>query len=294
MSTSISEITISEYPLLKSGKVREVYDLGQNLLFIATDRISAYDSILPTPIPDKGKVLTQLSVFWFNYFSDVAQNHYITDNAGELYPDLKQYEDQLAGRSMVVRKADVFPVECVVRGYLAGSGWVEYRRKGTVCGDRLPEGLVESSELPAPIFTPATKAESGHDENISFERMKEIIDAGTAEKLRDLSINLYNKARAYARERGIIIADTKFEFGLIDGEITLVDEIFTPDSSRFWPADQYEPGRSQPSFDKQFVRDYLTESGWDREPPAPELPAAVVKKTREKYVQALKQLIEKH
>jgi phosphoribosylaminoimidazole-succinocarboxamide synthase len=294
MSSSISEITISEYPLLKSGKVREVYDLGQDLLFIATDRISAYDSILPTPIPDKGKVLTQLSVFWFNYFSDVVQNHYITDDAGGLYPDLKQYEDQLTGRSMVVKKAEVFPVECVVRGYLAGSGWAEYRKEGTVCGERLPEGLVESSELPEPIFTPATKAESGHDENISFERMKEIIDPGTAEQLRDISITLYNKARAYARERGIIIADTKFEFGTIEGEIVLIDEIFTPDSSRFWPADQYKPGSSQPSFDKQYVRDYLTESGWDREPPAPELPEAVIAKTREKYVQALKLLIEKH
>ena len=294
MSSSISTITIDEFPLLKSGKVREVYDLGQNLLFVATDRVSAYDSILPTPIPDKGKVLTQLSVFWFNHFSDVVDNHYITDNAAEYYPALNKYEEQLGGRAMLVKKAEVFPVECVVRGYLAGSGWAEYRKSGTVCGDPLPEGLVESSELPEPIFTPATKAESGHDENISFERMKEIIDPALAEKLRNISITLYNSAREYARKRGIIIADTKFEFGLIDGDIILIDEVFTPDSSRFWPADKYEPGRSQPSFDKQFVRDYLTESGWDREPPAPELPEEIVEKTREKYIQALKVLLEKN
>jgi phosphoribosylaminoimidazole-succinocarboxamide synthase len=294
MNTSISDITIAEYPLLKSGKVREVYDLGQNLLFVATDRVSAYDSILPTPIPDKGKVLTQLSVFWFNHFSDVVDNHYISDTIGEYYPDLKKYEKQLEGRSMLVKKAEVIPVECVVRGYLAGSGWAEYRQNGTVCGDPLPEGLRESSELPEPIFTPATKAESGHDENISFERMKEIIDPAIAQKLHDISITLYNRAREYARKRGIIIADTKFEFGMIDNEILLIDEVFTPDSSRFWPADQYQPGKSQPSFDKQIVRDYLTGAGWDREPPAPELPAEIVEKTREKYIQVLKLLLEKN
>jgi len=294
MSSSISSISIAEFPLLKSGKVREVYDLGQNLLFVATDRVSAYDSILPTPIPDKGKVLTQLSVFWFNLFSDVVDNHFISDNAAEYYPDLLKYEKQLDGRSMLVKKAEVFPVECVVRGYLAGSGWAEYREKGAVCGNQLPTGLVESSELPEPIFTPATKAESGHDENISFERMKEIIDPAFAEQLRDVSFTLYNRAREYARKRGIIIADTKFEFGKIDDRILLIDEVFTPDSSRFWPVDQYEPGHSQPSFDKQFVRDYLTESGWDREPPAPELPPEVVEKTRGKYIQALKLLLEKN
>jgi len=279
-------IEIKEYPLLKSGKVREVFDLGDTLLFVATDRVSAYDSILPTPIPDKGKVLTQLSIFWFDLFKDIVPNHFITADFSEFPEPLKKYPE-LEGKSMIVKKAQVLPVECVVRGYLAGSGWAEYKKSKTVCGIPLPDGLKESGEIETPIFTPATKAESGHDENIPFERAAEIIGEDIAENIRDASIKIYSKARSYAKDRGVILADTKFEFGIIDGEITLIDEVLTPDSSRFWPADQYEEGRSQQSYDKQFVRDYLTEIGWDREPPAPELPDDVVQKTREKYLKIL-------
>jgi len=293
MSKTVTDIAITDYPLLKRGKVREVYDLGKNLLFIATDRISAYDSILPTPIPDKGKVLTQLSVFWFNYFSDVVHSHFITDNVETFHPELEKYAKELSGRSMLVKKAEVVPVECVVRGYLAGSGWVEYSARGTIAGEWFLEGFVEVSELLELIFMPAMKVELGYDENILFAWMKELMGEELSEELKRISMTLYVRAREYARTRGILIADTKFEFGYIDGEIALIDEIFTPDSSRFWPADQYEAGHSQPSFDKQYVRDYLTETGWDREPPAPELPAEIVKKTREKYIQALKLLIEK-
>ncbi len=279
-------IEIKEYPLVKSGKVREVFDLGDSLLFVATDRVSAYDSILPTPIPDKGRVLTQLSIFWFDLFKNVAANHFITADFSEFPEPLKKYKE-LDGKSMIVKKAEVFPVECVVRGYLVGSGWAEYQNNKTVCGIPLPDGLKEASELETPIFTPATKAESGHDENISFEQMAKILGQETSEKLRNISLKIYSEARNYAKGKGIILADTKFEFGIIDGRITLIDEVLTPDSSRFWPADKYEEGRAQQSYDKQFVRDYLTESGWDKEPPAPELPEEVVQKTREKYLEIL-------
>jgi len=255
-------------------------------LFVATDRVSAYDSILPTPIPDKGRVLTQLSVFWFELFKDVAANHLLTADFSKFPEKLKKYK-QLDGKSMIVKKAEVFPIECVVRGYLVGSGWAEYQKSNTVCGIKLPEGLKEASKLETPIFTPATKAETGHDENISFEEMVKVLGLETSEKLRNISLKIYSEARNFAKTKGIILADTKFEFGVIDGEISLIDEVLTPDSSRFWPADKYEEGRAQQSYDKQFVRDYLTESGWDKEPPAPELPEEVVQKTREKYLEIL-------
>lgn len=280
-------VKINEYPLLKSGKVREVYDLGEHLLFVATDRISAYDSILPTLIPGKGKVLAGLSEFWFSFFGDKVKNHYVSGDVVKLYPKLAPYADYLEGRAMIVKKAQIFPVECVVRGYLAGSAFAEYKKSGTVCGKKMPEGLIEASELPEPIFTPSTKAESGHDENIDFDRMADIIGFEAASQLRDLSLYIYSRARAYAREKGIIIADTKFEFGVSEGEIILCDEVLTPDSSRFWPADKYCPGKAQPSFDKQYVRDYLNEIKWDREPPAPALPPEVVEVTRQKYQMAL-------
>ena len=280
-------VKINEYPLLKSGKVREVYDLGEHLLFVATDRISAYDSILPTLIPGKGKVLAGLSEFWFSFFGDKVKNHYVSGDVVKLYPKLAPHADYLNGRAMVVKKAQIFPVECVVRGYLAGSAFAEYKKSGTVCGKKMPEGLVEASELPEPIFTPSTKAESGHDENIDFDRMADIIGFEAASQLKELSLYIYSRARAYAREKGIIIADTKFEFGVSEGEIILCDEVLTPDSSRFWPADKYCPGKAQPSFDKQYVRDYLNEIKWDREPPAPALPPEVVEVTRQKYQMAL-------
>ncbi len=283
-------IEIKEYPLLKSGKVREVFDLGDSLLFIATDRISAFDCILPTAIPDKGKVLTNLSLFWFKLLKDVVDNHLITADISEYPTPLQKYSEQLDGRSMIVKKAEVLPVECIVRGYLSGSGWKEYQQTGKITGIKLPEGLVESSELPEPIFTPSTKADSGHDENIPFSEMVEIIGEDLATQVRDASLTLYSTARDHAKSRGIILADTKFEFGLVEGELILIDEVLTPDSSRFWPLDLYNPGSSQPSFDKQFVRDYLSSLDWDKTPPAPELPTAIVEKTKEKYFQALELL----
>jgi len=283
----MKNIEIKEYPLLRSGKVREVYDLGDSLLFIATDRISAFDCILPTPIPDKGKVLTDLSLFWFELLKNIVDNHLITADISKYPEQLKKYADQIDGRTMIVKKAEVLPVECIVRGYLAGSGWKEYQKNGTVTGIKLPDGLLESSELPEPIFTPSTKAESGHDENIPFKKMVEIIGEELATKVRDVSMALYSSARDHAKNRGIILADTKFEFGIADSKLILIDEVLTPDSSRFWPLDVYEPGKSQPSFDKQFVRDYLSSLDWDKEPPAPELPEDIVEKTREKYFQAL-------
>lgn len=289
---TVTTVEIREFPLLKRGKVREVFDLDDALLFVATDRISAFDVVLPTPIPDKGRVLTQLSLFWFGYLRDIVPNHFITDNVAAYRPVLKQYAEQLEGRSMVVKKAEVLPVECVVRGYLVGSGWSEYKKNGTVCGEKLPEGLREADKLPTPIFTPATKAETGHDENISFARMCEIVGRERGEQLREISISLYQRARDYAAPRGIIVADTKFEFGVVNGALTLVDEVLTPDSSRFWPAAEYAPGKTPPSFDKQYVRDYLTAIGWDKEPPAPALPEEVVQKTREKYLEALRILTQ--
>ncbi len=269
------------------GKVRDLYDLGDRLLLVASDRLSAFDVVLDDPIPYKGEVLTKLSLFWFELLADVTANHLISADVADLPEQFKPHAEYLAGRFMLVRKATVFPVECIVRGYLAGSGLKEYNRAGTVCGIPLPAGLVESSKLEQPIFTPSTKAEIGdHDENIAFERMVEIIGEGPAAELRDKSLAVYSAARDHAASRGIIIADTKFEFGAIDGTVTLVDEVLTPDSSRFWPADTYEPGKSQPSFDKQFVRDWLEASGWDKTAPAPKLPADVLEATSAKYIQA--------
>ncbi len=269
------------------GKVRDLFDLGDKLLLVATDRISAFDVVLDEPIPHKGEVLTKLSLFWFELLGDLVPNHLISADVADLPAEFSAMREYLAGRFMLVKKASVFPVECVVRGYLAGSGLKEYQRAGTVCGIALPPGLVESSQLPEPIFTPSTKAEIGeHDENISFERTAEIIGREAAETLRDTSLAVYSAARDHAAARGIIIADTKFEFGSVDGEITLIDEVLTPDSSRFWPADTYEPGASQPSFDKQPVRDWLENSGWDKTPPAPALPAEVVEATSARYIKA--------
>lgn len=284
MSQSVVlETTIPGLPV-RRGKVRDVYDLGERLLLVATDRISAFDWILPSGIPDKGRVLTQISAFWFARLGE--PNHLLaTDLAGlELPPSVDR--SALAGRSMLVRKTQVVPIECVVRGYLSGSGWKEYQRAGTVCGIRLPGGLKESDRLPEPIFTPATKAESGHDENISFDVMVEQVGRPTAEELRRRSLAVYMRGAEHARTRGIIIADTKFEWGRVGDELILIDEVLTPDSSRFWPADQYEPGHGQPSFDKQFVRDWLESSGWDKNSTPPALPTDVMARTRAKYIEA--------
>jgi phosphoribosylaminoimidazole-succinocarboxamide synthase len=290
MSEAIREVNLGRIPKLRSGKVREVFELGERLLIVATDRISAFDVVLNQGIPDKGKVLTQLSLFWFEKTADIVPNHLVTADVDEYPPELQPYKELLRGRSMLVRRAEVMPIECVVRGYLAGSGWKDYQRTGAVCGIRLPEGMQESEILPRPIFTPATKEESGHDINIDFEETIERVGTKPAEQLRETSIALYERARDYAAGRGIIIADTKFEFGAADGKFTLVDEVLTPDSSRFWPADCYEPGRSQPSYDKQYVRDYLETLDWDKAPPAPDLPEEVVRNTRAKYVEALRLL----
>ncbi|MGA2069326.1 MAG: phosphoribosylaminoimidazolesuccinocarboxamide synthase [Thermoguttaceae bacterium] len=273
---------------VRRGKVRDIYDLGDRLLLVSTDRLSAFDWVLPTGIPDKGRVLTQISAFWFDCLGE--PNHLVTTDVERM--DLPPLVDrrELAGRTTLCRKAAVVPIECVVRGYLAGSGWQEYQRSGTVCGIRLPAGLVESSRLPEPIFTPATKAEEGHDENISFERTVELVGRELAEELRRRSLDVFRRGAEYALGRGILIADTKFEFGQVDGRLLLVDEVLTPDSSRFWPADQYAPGRPQPSFDKQFVRDWLSASGWDKNSPPPALPEEIVAKTRAKYVEAYERL----
>jgi phosphoribosylaminoimidazole-succinocarboxamide synthase len=278
---------------LKSGKVREVFDLGDHLLFVATDRISAFDVIMPNGIPRKGEVLTQISHFWFAQTESFQPNHLISRANEPLPKNLQPFASQLTGRSMIVKKAKPLAIECVVRGYLAGSGWKEYQKSKTVCGIKLPPGLKESSELPEPIFTPATKAETGHDENISFERAKRIVGDDIAGQARAASLRIYNFARDFARQRGIIIADTKFEFGLINGKLILIDEVLTPDSSRFWPADQYAPGKGQPSFDKQFVRDYLETLDWDKNPPGPVLPPEVVAKTSATYLEAYERLTGK-
>jgi len=275
---------------LKSGKVREVFDLGDRLVLVATDRISAFDVVLPNGIPRKGEVLTQISFFWFDRFAALVPNHLLARADDPLPQTLQPYAGRLARRSMIVRKAQPLAIECVVRGYLAGSGWKEYMQSQTVCGIPLPAGLAESGELPEPIFTPATKAETGHDLNIPFAEAARLVGAELAAQVRDLSLRLYTEARAYARERGIIIADTKFEFGLWDGRLILIDEVLTPDSSRFWPADQYAPGRSQPSFDKQFVRDYLETLQWNKTAPGPRLPAEVVQRTQAKYLEAYERL----
>ncbi|HUU93352.1 MAG TPA: phosphoribosylaminoimidazolesuccinocarboxamide synthase [Phycisphaerae bacterium] len=291
--TAVVRETNLEGLQVRRGKVRDIYDLGSRLLIVATDRISAYDVIMPTGIPDKGRILTALSLFWFDFLADVTPNHLITADVGEMGPEAQTQADALEGRTMLCHKADVFGVECVVRGYLAGSGWREYQARGTVCGIELPDGLRQCDPLPEPIFTPATKAESGHDENISFAQAKEIIGDETATTLRDRSIAVYRKAADYARERGLILSDTKFEWGEADGRIILVDEVLTPDSSRFWPADEYEPGHDQPSFDKQFLRNYLDTLDWDKTPPGPDLPDDIVIRTRAKYVEAYERLTGK-
>jgi phosphoribosylaminoimidazole-succinocarboxamide synthase len=273
------------------GKVRDIYDLGDHYLIVASDRLSAFDVVLPTPIPNKGKVLTQMSEFWFEHLKDVVPNHLVSTRLEDFPPDVRRHRAQVQGRSMLVRKATVFPIECVVRGYLAGSGLKDYQKSGAVCGIALPAGLRESDRLPEPIFTPATKAEVGlHDENISEAEAGRRIGADTVQRLKALSLEIYRRASAYAARRGILVCDTKFEFGLIDGRIALVDEVLTPDSSRFWPADQYSPGKPQPSYDKQFVRDYLEQIGFNKRPPGPALPDDVVRATSAKYVEALTQL----
>ena len=292
MTSVVRETHLEGLPL-RRGKVRDVYDLGDHLLIVATDRLSAYDVVLPTGIPDKGRILTALSLWWFDFLKDITPSHLITADVSQMGPAAKTKAALLAGRTMLCRKAKVFPVECVVRGYLAGSGWREYKASGTVCGARLPKGLKHCDRLPEPIFTPATKAEAGHDENISLEQAKEILGKETATTLRDRSLAVYAKAAEYARRHGILIADTKFEWGEADGQILLVDEVLTPDSSRFWPADSYEPGHDQPSFDKQFVRNWLDTLDWDRTPPGPVLPDDIVAKTRTKYVEAYERLTGK-
>jgi phosphoribosylaminoimidazole-succinocarboxamide synthase len=278
---------------LRSGKVREVFDLGDSFLLVATDRISAFDVIMPNGIPRKGEVLTQISHFWFEQFSSLVPNHLLAKTNDPLPENLQPFADKLARRSMIVKKAKPLAIECIVRGYLSGSGWKEYKKSQTVCGIKLPAGLTESAELPEPIFTPSTKAEAGHDENISFEEAQKIVGAEIASRARDLSLKIYKAGRDYARQRGIIIADTKFEFGMHDGQLILIDEVLTPDSSRFWPADQYAPGKGQPSFDKQFVRDYLETLDWDKTPPGPKLPDDVVAKTTAKYLEAYEKLTGK-
>jgi phosphoribosylaminoimidazole-succinocarboxamide synthase len=275
---------------VKSGKVREIFDLGDRLLLTASDRISAFDVVMPNGIPRKGEVLTQISFFWFDRFASIVPNHLLARSDEPLPPQLHPFASVLAGRSMIVRKAKPLAIECIVRGYLSGSGWKEYQKKGTVCGIQLPTGLTESAELPEPIFTPSTKADSGHDENISFEQAEQIAGEGIARQARELSLKIYKAGRDYARSRGIIIADTKFEFGISDGQLILIDEVLTPDSSRFWPAAHYQPGRGQPSFDKQFVRDYLETLDWNKTPPGPKLPDDVVAKTTAKYLEAYERL----
>jgi phosphoribosylaminoimidazole-succinocarboxamide synthase len=277
-------------PLAGKGKVRDIYDLGHSLLFIATDRISAFDCILASGIPCKGKVLTQTSLFWFDYLKTLTPSHVLTAEVSEYPAELQPYARELEGRSMLVKKARMINVECVARGYLSGSGWKEYKAQGSVCGVKLPAGLREGDRLPEPIFTPATKAQAGHDENVSFEVVASRIGERLASQLRDLTLAIYREASAYSRDRGLILADTKFEFGFINEQLTLADEVLTPDSSRYWPADLYKPGGPQISFDKQFVRDYLETLGWNKQPPAPGLPESVVAKTSEKYKEAFHRL----
>jgi len=287
MPSTITETTLSDLPV-RRGKVRDIYDLGDTLLLVSTDRISAFDWVLPTGIPDKGRVLTQLSLFWFDLLRDVIPNHVLP--AADFPPELAAYRAQLDGRSMLCQKTKPLPIECVVRGYLSGSGWKDYRATGKVCGISLPAGLRESERLPEAIFTPSTKATAGHDENISFDEAVARIGGVLGELVRAVSLEIYKRAAAYAEPRGIILADTKFEFGLAGDQLIWIDEALTPDSSRFWPADGYQPGRAQPSFDKQYVRDYLERIGWNKQPPGPELPPEVVEATRARYREAYRQL----
>ena len=288
-------ISTTEFKTMKlkgRGKVRDIYDLGDRLLIVATDRISAFDVVMPNPVPDKGRVLTQLSKFWFDLTKEIVSNHVISTKVGDYPQECRPYQEMLEGRSMLVVKTDVLPIECVVRGYLSGSGWEEYKKTGEVCNITLPKGLAESSKLEEPIFTPATKAEIGlHDENITFDKVEEIAGKDLAQRLKYISLAVYKKARDFAEGRGIIIADTKMEFGIKEGKLLLIDELLTPDSSRFWPKNDYRPGGSQKSFDKQFLRDYLLSIKWDKSPPAPLLPEEIVKNTREKYLEAYERLV---
>ncbi len=290
MDHAYTHIDIPELVRIKSGKVREVFDLGDLCLFVATDRISAFDCVLPTGIPNKGHVLNLMSAFWFRHLADVVPNHCVSVRFSDLPAALQEYRGMLRGRTMIVKKAQILPIECIVRGYLIGSGWKEYQSTGSIGGMPLRPGYRLADRLDEPLFTPSTKADVGHDQNISYEQTVALIGAELAARVREVSLELYRRAAAWAAERGIIIADTKFEFGLIDGELYLVDEVLTPDSSRFWPADQYEPGRNPPSFDKQYVRDYLESLPWDKTPPAPELPAEVVERTRVKYIEAFQRI----
>ncbi len=294
MSSAVVRTDLPELELLHRGKVRDMYAIpghDDKLLMVATDRISAYDVVMDDPIPGKGRVLTRLSLFWFDLLADIVPNHLLTADVEE-YPDVcHQYRDQLEGRSMLVRRTEVVPIECIVRGYLSGSFWKAYQQDTTVCGFALPPGLRESDQLPEPLFTPSTKAEQGlHDENISMARMEELVGKEQARKMADISLSLYRKAAEYARDKGIIIADTKFELGMADGELILIDEVLTPDSSRFWPLDEYKPGRGQPSFDKQFLRDYLSSLDWNKQPPPPKLPREILDKTRARYEEALQRI----
>lgn len=283
----VYQTKFQDLKLFKKGKVRDVYEVDDFLLIVATDRISCFDVVLPTPIPDKGKILTEISTFWFSFFKDSIENHIVSTDAEKLPPSLDKYKKDIEGRFMFVKKCKVISFECVVRGYIAGSGWKDYKKNQSICGIPLPAGLKQADKLPESIFTPATKAETGHDENVDFNYMKKHVGQEMSEKLKDISISLYKRAAEYAEKRGIIIADTKFEFGLVDGKPILIDEILTPDSSRFWPRQEYAPGSSPSSFDKQYVRDYLDSLDWAKTYPAPELPPDVVKKTREKYNKAL-------
>lgn len=295
-STAKEAITTTELPgvpIFRRGKVRDVYDLGENLLLVATDRISAFDVIMPNGIPDKGKILTQMSLFWFDLTRDIVENHLVAHRVEDFPPMLQKYSELLEGRSLLVKKSDPYPIECVARGYLAGGGWSDYQREGTICGIELPKGLQLAQRLPEPIFTPATKADTGHDVNIPFDEAARVVGIETLTRLKELTLTLYERARAHAHDHGIIISDTKFEFGHINGKIILIDEILTPDSSRFWPASSYKVGTSPLSFDKQYVRDYLETLDWDKTPPAPELPEEVVTNTRKKYLEAYELLTGK-
>jgi len=289
----IGDTSFIKRPVFIRGKVRDVYDLGDRLLIVVTDRISAFDVVFPNLIPDKGRVLNSISEFWFNYTSDVIGNHMVTTDVSMYPEELSQFKDELQGRSMLVKKVDMIPVECIVRGYLEGSGLKEYNKTGSICGIKLPEGMKQADRLPEPIFTPSTKAQEGHDQNVTFEQLVDIIGSDLANRLRDYSLKLYNKASRHAEGRGLILADTKFEFGILDGKLVVADEIFTPDSSRFWAMDEYEPGRPQKSFDKQYLRDYLESIAWDKNPPAPVLPDHVVEKTRKKYLEAYERITGK-
>ncbi len=291
----VFETRLPGFRLLNRGKVRDVYEIGDYLLIVATDRLSAFDVVLPTPIPGKGRILTQMSLFWFKKLKDLVPNHIVQTDIRQFSDRLRQFSELLEGRSMLVKKARPLPIECIVRGYITGSAWKDYLRSGSVCGIRLPNAMSESQELPRPVFTPSTKAEIGHhDRNIGYRELENLIGKEIADKIRDISLRLYNKAADYARRRGIIIADTKFEFGISDGELLLIDELLTPDSSRFWPLEAYSPGRHQASFDKQFVRDYLESISWDKRPPGPEIPADIVKKTQKRYQEALRRLTSMH